>query len=62
MDRLKRILCLFLALVFLLTAPGVVPVKTEANPAVAVLTCSLWACCSLPGPVFLLNNLTRPSR
>lgn len=35
MDRLKRIFCLFLALVFLLTAPGVMPVKTEANAAVA---------------------------
>ena len=35
MDRLKRILCLFLALAFLLTAPGVMPVKTEANAAVA---------------------------
>ena len=35
MDRLKRIFCLFLALAFLLTAPGVVPVKTEANAAVA---------------------------
>ena len=35
MDRLKRIFCVFLALVLLLTSPGVMPVKTEANPAVA---------------------------
>ena len=38
MDRLKRIFCLFLALAFLLTAPGVVPVKTEADAVVAGLT------------------------
>lgn len=35
MDRLKRIFCVFLALVLLLTSPGIMPVKTEANPAVA---------------------------